>query len=151
MPDKFEKLENEQKRQEQASEPAPAFKDQVRTLGDDWFKVPPKTREWLATFQDEVEGNPDEKKRRVHGLIARGELHILAGEGGAGKGRFALQLALCLAGVPSGKLFSSRLALNAHPIGKTEKILFLVGEDDAHELHARTFGEIGRASCRERV
>lgn len=140
MANKFGELDREHERQEQASKPAPAFKDQVRTLGGDWFQVPPKTREWLATFQDEVEGNEDEKKRRVHGLIARGELHILAGEGGAGKGRFALQLALCLAGAPNGKPFSSRLALNAHPLGKGEKILFLVGEDDAHELHARTFG-----------
>ena len=72
MANKFGELDREHERQEQASKPAPAFKDQVRTLGGDWFQVPPKTREWLATFQDEVEGNEDEKKRRVHGLIARG-------------------------------------------------------------------------------
>jgi hypothetical protein len=125
-----------------AGETTPAFKDRVRGFDAGWLLTPPKARNWLVTFQDPSEGGSDEeRKRRRRGLIARGELHVLAGEGGVGKGRFAVQLGLAIAaqaGAP--KPFVSRMNLDVHPTGAEDKVLFLVGEDDEHEMQLRAFG-----------
>lgn len=114
------------------------FASKVRGVELSWLSSAPEPRDWLVTFQDEVEGTDDkEKRRRKKGFLARGQLHVLAGEGGAGKGRFAMQLALCIAAADKDTL-SSRLSLDAHPTDG--RVLLLVGEDDEHEIHQRLFG-----------
>lgn len=144
-------MTEEDERAAEARERAERFADEVRELGADWLDAPPPPREWLATFiEDHDDGAaPDDgdeearraaKLRRRRGLLARGELHVLAGEGGAGKGRFATQLALAVAASHEGRRvpFASRLSLEVHP--SSGKVLFLVGEDDAHEVRTRAFG-----------
>lgn len=139
------------RRAAEVRELADRFAEQVQALGADWLDAPPTPREWLVTFADDEddddaprhpadERDDDAKLRRRRGLLARRELHVLAGEGGAGKGRLATQLALAVAASHEGRTgpFASRLGLDVHP--SSGKVLLLVGEDDAHEIQTRAFG-----------
>jgi hypothetical protein len=88
------------------------------------------------------------------GVIGRGQLHILAGEGGAGKGRWLLTIATALAAgdprreaAPDNMLDIGQIGgvadvcgLNVNGIDDDEKVLLLLGEDDAIDLHQRFQG-----------
>lgn len=134
--------EQARRQQETAS-----FADKVRRVDAAWLREPPPARRWLVSYQDDVEGSGEDRKRRVRGFIARGEMHLLVGEGGVGKGHVVCQLATALAGaapvtsdgVPLTDTFPSVLGFDVHPLKDDEKILLLVGEDDAHEMHARIY------------
>lgn len=132
--------------------PPPSFADMVQRVDAAWCRTPPPPRQWLVSYQDDVEGDDaDEIKRRKRGFIARGEMHLLVGEGGVGKGHVVCQLATCLAGASPARVdlaehgviadipFSSKLGFDVHPLRDGEKVLLLVGEDDAHEMHARIY------------
>jgi len=141
--DPFADVDKEQARRPEAS----SFADRVRRVDADWTRKPPPPRQWLVSYQDDVEGDGDDRKRRVRGFIARGEMHLLVGEGGVGKGHVVCQLATTLAAATPRLLdghvisdtFPSRLGFNAHPLRDDEKILVIVGEDDEHEMHARIY------------
>ena len=132
--------------------PPLSFSDKVQRVDLAWCSKPPPPRQWLVSYQDDVEGaDGDEIKRRKRGFIARGEMHLLVGEGGVGKGHVVCQLATCLAGASPARVnladhgfiadlpFSSVLGFDVHPLRDGEKVLLLVGEDDAHEMHARIY------------
>ena len=132
--------------------PPPSFADMVQRVDAAWCRTPPPPRQGLVSYQDDVEGSDsDEIKRRKRGFIARGEMHLLVGEGGVGKGHVVCQLATCLAGASPARVdladhgviadipFSSKLGFDVHPLRDGEKVLLLVGEDDAHEMHARIY------------
>jgi hypothetical protein len=132
--------------------PPPSFADMVQRVDAAWCSKPPPSRQWLVSYQDDVDGaDSDEIKRRKRGFIARGEMHLLVGEGGVGKGHVVCQLATCLAGASPASVnladhgfvadlpFSSVLGFDVHPLRDAEKVLLLVGEDDAHEMHARIY------------
>ncbi len=120
------------------------------------FTRPAPRRSYLV---EQVIRSTDEDGRTTYtdtrGVIGRGQLHILAGEGGAGKGRWLLTIAAALAASDSPKLPDpAALAdLTAHPGGmdnvcglrvngipEDEKVLVLLGEDDATDIHQRFEG-----------
>lgn len=90
----------------------------------------------------------------VRGVIGRGQVHILAGEGGAGKGRWLLTIAAALAAGdrrrepdPEKDLDIGRdggvdnvCGLDVRGIDDDEKVLVLLGEDDAIDVHQRFEG-----------
>lgn len=131
---------------EQNATPPPGFAEKVKPISLEWLDTEPPPRTWLATAQDE---DTERTFRRKRGFIARGELHVLAGEGGAGKGRWATQMALSIAasedygiegieGLLPATPLSSRLYADIHP--SKGKVLLLLGEDDALEMQNRVFG-----------
>jgi len=144
--DPFADVDAEQGRR---AEPT-TFADKVRRVEASWLNTPPPPRAWLVSYQDDVDGDGDaERKRRKRGFIARGEMHLLVGEGGVGKGHVVCQLATALAAAAPLRLdgealggsfpFPSVLGFDVHSLQDDEKILLLVGEDDEHEMHARIY------------
>jgi len=107
--------------------------------------------EQVVRFTDD---DGDTKRIERHGVIGRGQLHILAGEGGAGKGRWLLTIAAALAasdaprpkdpdvlwepGADGG--MDNVCGLRVNGIPEDEKVLLLLGEDDAIDFHQRCEG-----------
>lgn len=106
--------------------------------------------EQVITY-DDGEGVPHTETR---GVIGRGQLHIIAGEGGAGKGRWLLAIAAALAAGDSRREpdpeaiydpghnggVDNVCGLNVIGIEEDEKVLVLLGEDDATDIHQRFEG-----------
>jgi hypothetical protein len=101
-------------------------------------RTPPQ-RDYLAWQQ--VPAQPP------RGVIGRGQLHMLAGEGGAGKGRWTMALAVALAAAPrpapsedgdeSPGGMSNVVGLEVAAIGEHERVLLLLGEDDQTDFWQR--------------
>jgi hypothetical protein len=107
--------------------------------------------EQVVRFTDD---DGDTKRTETRGVIGRGQLHILAGEGGAGKGRWLLTIAAALAasdaphpkdpdvlwepGADGG--MDNVCGLRVNGIPEDEKVLLLLGEDDAIDFHQRCEG-----------
>ena len=107
--------------------------------------------EQVVRFTDD---DGDTKRTEVRGVIGRGQLHILAGEGGAGKGRWLLTIAAAIAasdaprpkdpdvlwepGADGG--MDNVCGLRVKGIPEDEKVLLLLGEDDAIDFHQRCEG-----------
>ena len=117
------------------------------------FTKPAPRRAYLV--EQIVSFDVDEVTRKEsRGVIGRGQLHILAGEGGAGKGRWLLTMAAALAASDAPKPPSPDVimdlsaaggmddvcGLRVNGIPDDEKVLVLLGEDDATDLHQRFEG-----------
>ncbi len=119
------------------------------------FTVPAIRRAYLVeqveSFTDD-DGNTKRIERR--GVIGRGQVHILAGEGGAGKGRWLLTIAAALATSASRRDpdhaalheldldggMDNVCGLRMNGIEDNEKVFLLLGEDDAIDFHQRCEG-----------
>ncbi len=140
-PDALAALEEKDRRLADASKvPGDDFAAAVRSVLPQWHTQPPAPREWLVAYPDEdITATDAERARRRRGFLARGQMHLIAGEGGAGKGRLLMQLATCVAAAEGDRPFVSRTSLVAYPSGPG-KVLLLVGEDDEQEIHTRIYG-----------
>jgi hypothetical protein len=121
------------------------------------FTRPAPRRSYLV---EQVIRSTDDDGRTTYtdtrGVIGRGQLHILAGEGGAGKGRWLLTIAAALAASDSPKQpdpaaiadltahhpggMDNVCGLRVNGIPDDEKVLVLLGEDDATDIHQRFEG-----------
>lgn len=120
------------------------------------FTKPAPRRAYLVEQVIRFGGDDEDDGQRVEtrGVIGRGQLHILAGEGGAGKGRWLLTIAAALAASDAPKPLSPDVimeqgaaggmdgvcGLRVNGIPDDEKVLVLLGEDDATDLHQRFEG-----------
>ena len=97
------------------------------------LSVKPPPRDWLAAQQLTNDNGDDQKE--VRGVLCRGSLHILAGEGGAGKGRWVTTMAAAIATAPtSGR---EVCGLHVSPLHDDERILLLLGEDNGLDVYER--------------
>lgn len=117
--------------------------DRIRQPDAGIFDRPPPERAWLV-WQD-IKHQSDDGKERIEkrGVIGRGLVHLLAGEGGAGKGRWLLTMATCMASAPpkkEGSTIWEACGLAVDAIGADEKVLLILGEDDEIEFHRRAYG-----------
>jgi RecA-family ATPase len=77
---------------------------------------------------DDMINPPPPREYYITGFLAEGIVTIIGGEGGIGKSRFALQMAISLA---SGSSFFG------YDIKRPEKVLYLSAEDDLNECKRR--------------
>ena len=118
------------------------------------FTKPAHRRAYLVEQDITSERDDGGTWKESRGVIGRGQLHILAGEGGAGKGRWLLTIAAALAasdaprpkdpdvlwepGADGG--MDNVCGLRVNGIPEDEKVLLLLGEDDAIDFHQRCEG-----------
>jgi len=116
------------------------------------FTKPAPRRAYLVEQDITSEREDGKTWKESRGVIGRGQLHILAGEGGAGKGRWLLTIAAALAasdaphppapdviiGAVGG--MDNVCGLRVNGIPEDEKVLLLLGEDDAIDFHQRCEG-----------
>lgn len=107
--------------------------------------------EQVVRFTDD---DGDTTRTEIRGVIGRGQVHILAGEGGAGKGRWLLTIAAAIAASDAPRPRDSEVlwepgadggmdnvcGLRVNGIPEDEKVLLLLGEDDATDFHQRCEG-----------
>ena len=79
----------------------------------------------------------DLEQQETIGVLARGQLHMIAGAGGAGKGRWVMGVAL---GVACDVSERDVCGLSVVKGKEQERVLLLLGEDDEVDLHIRTEG-----------
>ena len=125
-------------------------------ISAEWLERLPAAREWLVTAHNTTNADHTHAPQSAPaGVIARGELHLLAGEGGAGKGRWVTQVALGIAASeqPIGPVPSNANAressLGVRINHSRGKVLLLLGEDDAIEVQRRVFGAMHEESWSE--
>lgn len=118
------------------------------------FTKPAPRRSFLVEQVKQYEGDNGRKSEEIRGVIGRGQVHILAGEGGAGKGRWVMSIATALAagdahtdaveGEP-GSLGSrggmdNVCGLRVNGIREHERVFLLLGEDDDIDFLQRSEG-----------
>lgn len=153
MTDGLDDLDAEERRREQATKPPDSLISRIREPPRGALTRSAPRRTFLV---EQVDGG----ERR--GIIGRGHVHLLAGEGGAGKGRWILSVAAAIAaGEPcaedgrnvtvtsapeTGRLSAKRggmsnvCGLEVNGIREDEKVLLILGEDDEIDFHQRCEG-----------
>ena len=148
--------EAEQARRDGVGKPkVPAIVERIGAPMRGVFTVKAPRRAYLVEqvvrFTDD---DGDTTQTEIRGVIGRGQVHILAGEGGAGKGRWLLTIAAAIAAsdAPRPKApdvlwepgasggMDNVCGLRVNGIPEDEKVLLLLGEDDAIDFHQRCEG-----------
>lgn len=102
----------------QAAEPP--WRKLVMAVGPEMYTTPPPNRQWLLT----------DLRRDREGVFPTGKVGLLVAEGGAGKTMALVQLAMAVA---SGGTWLGTFA------SRQGKVLLLLGEEDAEEVHRRVY------------
>ena len=137
MANKFKQIEDEQKRQEQASEGPLAWLDKkLRPIADleggaDWFKRQPQKRDYLLMIDD---GGKDSGRDPI-GVLAAGRVALLASAGGVGKSHALCQLALAV----SVAHLQKTKWLGTFEVMKGGRVLLVMGEEEEAEIRRRLY------------
>ncbi|MBX3210752.1 MAG: AAA family ATPase [Labilithrix sp.] len=110
------------------TEAAP-WETRVTVVPNEWYEQPAPPRRWLLR----------DSRRDGEGVLPLGKVGLLLAEGGAGKTMAVVQLSLAVA---TGKQW-----LGAFDVAESGKVLLILGEEDAEEVHRR----IHRAARREQA
>lgn len=102
--------------------PPPPWAARVVTAPADWFAKPPKARTWLLA---------DRRPAQHEGVLPLGKVGMLVSEGGGGKTQAIAQLAVAVA--------NGGAWLGSLQVTSPGRVLLILGEEDADELHRRLY------------
>ena len=103
------------------TEPSP-WESRIKVVPQEWYTTAPKPREWLLK---------DARTEAKEGVLPLGKVGLLAAEGGAGKTMAVVQLARAVA--------TRTRWLNTFDVPEAGKVLLILGEEDAEEIHRRIY------------
>ena len=100
------------------TKPAP-WESRLTVVPQEWYETPAPARQWLLR----------DSRNNSEGVFPLGKVGLLAAEGGAGKTMAVVQLALAVA--------SGTPWLGTFETPNPGKVLMILGEEDAEEVHRR--------------
>jgi hypothetical protein len=116
------------------------FENLCRTVSEwGWADSEPKKQEWLLKYTP--------PGRKPEGVLPRGKLGLVSGEGGIGKSTLLLQLAVAVT-LPSGSSSKTWLGWDVAPSGDA---MILLGEEDPDDVHRRLARIMADLSAEERA